>query len=107
MTFDPTEEWSPEKDRRENGFGFFIDTTGYTDRDRLMFMCGFELCLLGQELKAGGKVVRVIHRENTSRVRMALHKSGRVGTITLCDPEDDPRQTWANLEVEPRKETTP
>jgi hypothetical protein len=60
---------------------FWIDTDGYTDRDREMFVCGVEFQMLYEELKAGGPVCRGIHSENESRARMMAHKMGRKCTI--------------------------
>lgn len=41
---------------------FWIDTEGYSDRDRLMFVAGVEFQMIREELEVGG--ARPIHREN-------------------------------------------
>lgn len=60
---------------------FWIDTEGYTDRDRQMFVCGVEFEMLRRELKSGKPVTRTIHTENESRARMLAHKLGRQAIV--------------------------
>lgn len=61
---------------------FFIDTDGYTARDREMFVCGVEFSMVFEELKTGNEVRRPIHPENESRIRMMCGAFNRRCTIT-------------------------
>lgn len=56
---------------------FWIDTDGYTDRDRQMFVCGVEFEMLRAELAESKTVLRTIHTENASRARMMANRMGR------------------------------
>lgn len=78
---------------------FWIDTDAYTDRDRLMFCCGVEFEMLINELKSGDKVVRTMHRENESRVRMLCGRMKRTCEIEACPGDQDPEGTWSFLKV--------
>lgn len=78
---------------------FYIDTDGYSDRDRELFVCGFEFCMVVDLEKSGARIERPIHRENTSRIRMHLGKIGRKFSIDDSD-EYDASGTWAWLVVE-------
>ncbi len=75
---------------------FWIDTPGYSDRDREMFVCGVEFHLLLEEIKSGflGKRPIPIHSENSGRVRMMCQKLGLHAVLTDCGVEG-----WVNLEV--------
>ena len=78
---------------------FWIDTDGYTDRDRKMFVAGFEFCQVLKQLESGWTGERPIHQENSSRIRMAARRLGR---ITLhIEPHTDYEgcETWAHLTV--------
>lgn len=76
---------------------FWIDTPGYTDRDRKMFVCGVEFQMIYESVKAGQSWNQCIHNENVDRVRMMLAKFGRrYKLVRHCD-------TWTNLETEPTK----
>lgn len=55
---------------------FFIDTDGYTDRDREMFVCGVEFQMICQSLDDGWVGFRLFHTENESRVRMLCGQRG-------------------------------
>lgn len=80
---------------------FWIDTDGYTDRDREMFVCGYEFYQLYWMAKCDEDSFSItIHRENSSRVRMMLGQLDRAGTVTNCEDKYDPDGTWAYLEVE-------
>jgi hypothetical protein len=69
---------------------FWIDTPGYTDRDREMFTCGIEYYMLAQELECDGEMKRFIHAENASRVRLLAGKLGRQVTVEACNQEQFP-----------------
>lgn len=55
---------------------FWIDTEGYTDRDREMFVCGVEYAMIYAVLCDGREWNQCIHTENESRVRMMCAKMG-------------------------------
>lgn len=55
---------------------FWIDTDGYTERDRLMFVCGAEFIMVETLLRNGWRGSRPIHRENESRFRMLCGRQG-------------------------------
>ena len=74
---------------------FWIDTDAYTDRDREMFVCGYEFHSIYNNLRDGLPVSQPIHRENESRVRMMCGKLGVHCTIT----QDDKYGDWSHLEV--------
>ena len=78
---------------------FFIDTDGYSDRDRLMFVCGVEFQMVYEAAKAGRGWNQAIHTENESRVRMMCGKLGLPCKVTRhCD-------TWSELEI-PKREVS-
>jgi len=71
---------------------FWIDTDGYSDRDREMFVCGVEFQMIYEAIKTNQGWCQCIHTENESRVRMMCGKLGvRVklqrfcATWTYCD----------------------
>ena len=68
----------------------WVDTDGYTDRDREMFICGIEYYMLAQELEGDGEVKRYIHAENASRSRLLAGKLGRQVTIEPCSHDNFP-----------------
>lgn len=78
---------------------FFIDTDGYSDRDRLMFVCGVEFEMLYQKIRGGarGKFDVPIHTENESRVRMMC---GKLGLVAVIEPSGT--DGWSYLEVNER-----
>jgi hypothetical protein len=67
---------------------FWIDTDAYTDRDRLMFVCGTEFEMIYTALKADRGWDQCIHTENESRVKMMCAKLGK---FCKMDRYDD---TW-------------
>jgi len=80
---------------------FWIDTDGYTDRDRLMFCCGVEFkMLLDQIAHEPEGFTTVIMRENESRIRMAAARFGRKCKVEQCEHKDDPQQQWSYVVVE-------
>ena len=76
---------------------FFIDTDGYTDRDREMFACGVEWQMVYKEMKSSLPVHRTIHTENASRVRMMAGRLGRQVTIVPAGAE---YPGWSYLDSE-------
>lgn len=78
---------------------FWIDTPGYTDRDRLMFVCGVEFQMIYETIKDKRDWSQCIHSENESRVRMMCRKLGvPVNMQRHCD-------TWTHCEI-PSSTTT-
>ena len=72
---------------------FWIDTDGYSDRDREMFVCGVEYYMVYQDLKKPEQSTRPIHVENESRIRMLAAKMNRkVRLQRYCDE-------WTTLTV--------
>lgn len=51
---------------------FWIETDGYSKRDREMFVCGAEFMIVFSLVRDGWRGVRRIHNENQSRIRMML-----------------------------------
>jgi hypothetical protein len=87
---------------------FWIDTDAYSDRDRAMFVAGYEFALILRSLEEDdGYSARTIHRENESRVRMAAGRFGRRITVAACPAGQDPSGTWSFLEIEPKEGTEP
>jgi len=78
---------------------FWIDTDGYSDRDREMFVCGIEFQMLLADLGSGDEIRRPIHRENESRVRMLCGKVKRRCKITAHSGYDG-CETWSDLFIE-------
>lgn len=79
---------------------FWIDTDGYTDRDREMFVAGYEFSLIVRKLcEDDAPFTQPIHRENESRIRMACAKFERKCDIEACDDRDG---TWSFLKVGPK-----
>lgn len=77
---------------------FWIDTDAYTQRDREMFVAGYEFnTIVGCLENILSETSSTIHRENESRVRMAAAKFGRVVEIQACSAEHDPDGTWSFL----------
>jgi hypothetical protein len=73
---------------------FFIDTAGYTDRDREMFVCGVEWQMVYDKIRSGERFNCTIHSENESRIRMM---AGRLGRQVLI--EDSGVPGWSYLTV--------
>ena len=81
---------------------FWIDTDAYTDRDRDMFVAGYEFAAVLRAIReTPGEYRTTIHRENESRVRMACARFGRRCEISPCEPEHDPDGTWSYLAIAP------
>lgn len=80
---------------------FHIDTEGYTDRDREMFICGYEFATIYETMKkkSSEEVGMMIHRDNESRVRMMAGKMGRIAEIVPCNTIQDPDGTWSYLVI--------
>jgi len=75
---------------------FWIETDGYSDRDREMFSAGFEFSdVIDQLLSSKKKFTRQIFTENSSRVRLLCGKFRRLCYITI-DREDE---KYSTLEV--------
>lgn len=72
---------------------FWIDTDGYTDRDREMFVCGVEFQMVYETIKGKRDWCQCIHTENESRVKLMCAKL-RVPVIMKrhCD-------TWTHCEI--------
>lgn len=81
----------------EYGFiqSFFIDTDGYTDRDREMFVCGWEFCEIYYAAKSGNLTSRTINSENSSRVRIMLSKKGIIHSIEPTEYAE-----WSELKIQ-------
>lgn len=72
---------------------FWIDTEGYTDRDREMFVCGVEFQMIYQAVLDGKGWNQCIHTENESRVRLMCGKLRIPVTIARYD------DTWSHCEI--------
>jgi len=77
---------------------FWIDTDGYTDRDREMFCCGYEFRQIHSQAVLGLEVKRPIHRDNESRVRMMCGKLGRKCEITPHEGYEG-CEAWSDLHI--------
>jgi len=78
---------------------FWIDTEAYSDRDRLLFVAGYEFALIVRALEAGDGVQRPIHRENESRARMLAGRFKRSCTITPHVGYEG-CETWSDLVIQ-------
>lgn len=87
----------PDDDEPETPF--LIDGKGYTDRDREMFVCGYEFAQNHAFLMTGSETAwpRLVHRENEFRLRNLISKFGR--TYKFTPVEDQPE--WLTLDVGP------
>ncbi len=75
---------------------FWIDTDGYTDRDRVMFVAGVEFEIVRQALNSGWTGSRTILKENESRMRMMCARLGlRAWTREVAGYKE-----WSELTVE-------
>lgn len=80
---------------------FWIDTDAYTDRDRHLFVCGYEFHQLLHCIRNPGTGrLFTFHRENESRVRMACGRFGRECVIRHPPAALDPAGTWAFLTLD-------
>lgn len=75
---------------------FWIDIDAYTDRDRLMFVCGFEFQQVYTAALKDGRVERPVHRENESRIRMMCGKFGWQCEIVPHEGYEG-CETWSDL----------
>ena len=74
---------------------FWIDVDAYSDRDRLMFVCGCEYIMICNALGCGKYVNKqAIHVENESRLRMFCGRMKIKYTIERYDDE------WSLLTTE-------
>ena len=81
---------------------FFIDTDAYSNRDRNMFVAGFEFDHVLDLVDRGWHGERPIHRENESRLRMALGRRKVSFTIAPHDGYEG-CETWSQLIVHGRQ----
>lgn len=72
---------------------FWIDTDGYTQRDRDMFTCGVEFQMIYQAILDKRDWCQCIHTENESRVRMLCR---RMNVPVLLERRCD---TWTHCEI--------
>jgi len=72
---------------------FWIDTDAYSDRDRLMFVCGVEFEMIYATIKDLRDWCQCIHTENESRVRMMCGKLGFPVKLERVD------ETWTHCEI--------
>jgi len=77
---------------------FVIDGEAYTDRDRAMFVAGYEFCQIRifLEDRQDDPICRPIHSENTDRLRVLCNRFQRQCTIRRLD------NVWSQLDVEPK-----
>lgn len=95
-TDSPTKRTDNQMAEFELSLPFYIDTDSYSDRDRLMFVCGVEFSQVVYLIQSGWRGSRPIHRENESRIRMVAKDLGvKVTTSPYSDYE-----TWSELLVE-------
>ncbi len=74
---------------------YYIDTDGYSDRDREMFVCGAEYQMIYESIKAGEVWSKAIHTENASRVRMLCKRlNAQVSMVQVCS-------TWTICTIAP------
>lgn len=78
---------------------FWIDTNGYTDRDRLMFCAGVEFEMVHKLLESGWRGPRLIHRENESRLRMMCARMGVKCEIKQHEGYDG-CEVWSEMNCE-------
>jgi len=76
-----------DSQNEEHNYGlvcsFWIDTDAYSDRDRGMFVAGYEFAGIVERLRHDADLFEMtIHRENESRTRMAAGKFGKAGICT-------------------------
>lgn len=84
-------------------FLFLIDGKGYTDRDRELFVAGYEFAQNQAFLMTGSETAwpRVVHKENEFRLRNLVSKFGR----TYKFSESDLGPGWITLHVGPVPES--
>lgn len=87
-------EWSCE-------MPFWIDTEAYSDRDRMMFVCGVEFEMIRNRIRNEERGVTIpIHRENESRIRMMCARLGVPCEISQHDVYEG-CETWSDLSLWP------
>jgi hypothetical protein len=90
-----------EPETTEGGFQLFIpfviDGDAYSDRDRAMFVAGYEFCQIRTflEVNPGEPLAKPVHPENADRLRVLC---GRFGRICEIEPIDG---TWSWLDIAP------
>lgn len=68
----------------------YLDTPGYTPKQRFMFVCGYEFCKVGAMLRNdSGASSTIIHGENTSRVRMLAAANKRSIVLNRCGDDNE------------------
>jgi hypothetical protein len=78
-------------------------TEGYSEREEEMFALGYEYATVIQHIRfVDGPLHTTVHRENSSRIRMACGKFKRRCTVEPCSPKDDPGELYATLTIEHR-----
>jgi hypothetical protein len=85
-----------DEDGYEFATPFVIDGDAYSDRDREMFVLGFEFALIYERLRGlepGETMTGTVHRENEDRIRVLCGRSGRDCTLEAIDG------TWARLAI--------
>ena len=79
---------------------FYIDTDAYSDRDRLMFVAGFQFNEVYQAMKTvGNEIEFTIYRENESRIKLAAARLSRRVEIGHYNQKLDPDQIYAQLKI--------
>lgn len=78
---------------------FLIDGPEYSDRDREMFVLGFEYAQVLRDIaaKPGGEVVRMVHAGNVGRI-VAACESARVDCRFATTEEEG----WWRISMGPR-----
>lgn len=76
---------------------FVIDGEGYSDRDRAMFVLGYEFCQLHVFLEEnpGEGISKPVHLENEDRIRVLCGRLERAHWFSRMD------RTWSQLEISP------
>lgn len=86
------------KAKDKNFVPFVFDGEGYSNRDRLMFVSGYEFALIHLALEMGdpeGTVDKSMPRENEDRVRVLCARYGRTCEFYPID------ETWARVVIPP------
>lgn len=75
---------------------FVIDGDGYSDRDRAMFVAGYEFCQVATMLAdhPGEPISRPIHSENEDRIRVLCNREKRTVRFEKIN------ECWSHLEIE-------
>lgn len=75
---------------------FVIDGDGYNDRDRSMFVAGYEFCQIRThlEMHPNDPLSKPVHSENADRLRVLCSRFGRICIIESLD------DTWSQLDIE-------